>query len=250
LERQPITFVLVHGGFSGGFAWTKVANLLRRSGHDVFTPSLTGLGERRHLLSKDISLSTHVEDIRSLIELYDLWGVVLVGHSISGPVITWVADLVPRRLRRLVYVDAVVVRDRMRIRETIDETRWERRMADIRDSACPDGIPPERVTTTPGADEAFRQWVDERLSPHPLGVYFEPMRLANPNLGNGVPKVYVDCDNPSYPIVEEHKRIVREDGTFEMVRFAADHYPHVTKPEEFTRLLLKLAKPPAGATAR
>ena len=98
------TFVLVHGGFHGGWCWSQVANLLRARGHAVYTP--TGCGERSHLLSRSITLDTFVDDIANVLQWEDLHRVVLVGHSFGGIAITGVADRMPERLRQLVYLDA------------------------------------------------------------------------------------------------------------------------------------------------
>lgn len=102
------TFVLVHGGWRGGWIYRRTADLLRSSGHTVFTPSLAGCGEHHHLLSGDITLSTHITDIVNLAEFEDLSSIILVGHSYGGMVITGVADQIPDRVSELVYVDAVV----------------------------------------------------------------------------------------------------------------------------------------------
>lgn len=105
------TFMLVHGAFHGGWCWKKVLPLLRAVGHEVFTPTLTGLGERAHLLTPTTNLQTHVQDVTAALEYEDLSGVVLVGHSYGGMVITAVAERVPERLRHLVYLDALVPGD-------------------------------------------------------------------------------------------------------------------------------------------
>jgi pimeloyl-ACP methyl ester carboxylesterase len=102
------TFVLVHGAWSGGLIWRNVARTLRKADHDVYTPTLTGLGERRHLLNREIDLDTHVQDILGVIDYEDLSGFVLVGHSYGGMVVTGVADAVPDRVGSLVYLDAFV----------------------------------------------------------------------------------------------------------------------------------------------
>ena len=105
------TFVLVHGGWAGGWQWREIASLLRAAGHDVFTPTLTGLGERVHLASPDVGLDTHIQDILMVLEYEDLHDVILVGYSYSGMVITGVAERAPERLAHLVYLDAYVPRD-------------------------------------------------------------------------------------------------------------------------------------------
>ena len=92
------TFVLIHGAWHGGYAWRHVAPMLRKAGHEVFAPSLTGLGDRSHLSSREVNLETHIQDVVSLIEMEDLSKVVLLGHSYGGMVITGVADRMPGRI--------------------------------------------------------------------------------------------------------------------------------------------------------
>ena len=101
------TFVLVHGAFHGGWCWRPVADILRAAGHTVFTPTLTGLGERLHLLTPEVNLSTHIQDVVSVLEWENLRDVVLVGHSYGGAVVTGVADRVADRIGSIVYLDAV-----------------------------------------------------------------------------------------------------------------------------------------------
>jgi pimeloyl-ACP methyl ester carboxylesterase len=101
-------FVLVHGAFGAATSWRRLAPLLRQGGHDVYAPSLTGLGDRAHLGGPQTDLSTHIKDIVGIIELWDLRDVVLVGHSYGGAVISSVADRVPERIAHLVYLDALL----------------------------------------------------------------------------------------------------------------------------------------------
>lgn len=102
------TFVLVHGAWSGSLIWRNVARALRKAGHEVYTPTLTGLGERKHLCNREIDLDRHIQDILGVIDYEDLSGLVLVGHSYGGMVVTGVADAVPERVGSLVYLDAFV----------------------------------------------------------------------------------------------------------------------------------------------
>ena len=102
------TFVLIHGGWHGGWCWKRVTPYLHAAGHEVYTPTLTGLGERSHLASPETNLSIHIQDVLNVLLYEDLTDIVLVGHSYSGMVITGVADRVPDRVRRLVYLDAFV----------------------------------------------------------------------------------------------------------------------------------------------
>ncbi len=105
------TFVLVHGAWHGGWCWKYVTPLLRAAGHDVFTPTLTGVGERAHLARPDTGLETHIQDIAGVLTYEDLQRVLLVGHSLGGPVITAVADRIAERIAHLIYLDATIPRD-------------------------------------------------------------------------------------------------------------------------------------------
>src|SRR5205809_2952479 len=102
------SFVLIHGAWHGSWCWKRVRRLLQAQGHDVFTPTLTGVGERSHLLSRDVNLETHILDIVNLIRWEELSDIVLCGHSYGGCVISGVADRIPDRIRALVYLDAFV----------------------------------------------------------------------------------------------------------------------------------------------
>jgi pimeloyl-ACP methyl ester carboxylesterase len=103
--------VIVHGGWGGGWEWAAVARVLRERGHDVFTPTLTGMGERAHLGGPEVGLATHVEDVVAVLELEDLHDVVLCGHSYGGMPVSGAADLGAERIALVIYIDALVPSD-------------------------------------------------------------------------------------------------------------------------------------------
>ena len=105
-EGDMATYVLVHGGGHGGWCYRRVAPLLRAEGHEVYTPTMTGLGERAHLLNDEVDLHRHIEDIAAVLEFEDVRDAILVGHSYGGMVITGTADKVAERIGRLVFLDA------------------------------------------------------------------------------------------------------------------------------------------------
>jgi len=111
------TFVLVHGAWHGGWCWSRVARLLRERGHAVHTPTLTGVGERVHLMHRGVNLETHIEDVARVFEAEELSDTVLCGHSYGGMVITGVADRIADRIRSLVYIDAFVAADEQGFRD-------------------------------------------------------------------------------------------------------------------------------------
>jgi pimeloyl-ACP methyl ester carboxylesterase len=173
------TFVLVPGAWLGGWCWRNVAVPLRASGHTVMGATLTGLGERAHLMSPEISLDTHVVDIVNLLHWRDLNNVVLVGHSYGGMVITAVAERVPNRIRRLVYLDASVPRDG----ESNDDVIGPRMAAQLRASAASGGkdwqVPPAQYVAERLSDPPLRSWVERRLTPHPLRPFGDRVQLRS-----------------------------------------------------------------------
>ena len=141
LSLETITFVLVHGTGHGGWCWKFVRRILEGQGHCVYTPTLTGCGERSHLLHPDIGLETHIRDIVNVLEWEELEGVVLVGHSYGGCVVSGVADRAKGRLRHLVYLDTVILSDGESLIGSRRQISDAQRDADVerRRSMAPDG---------------------------------------------------------------------------------------------------------------
>jgi pimeloyl-ACP methyl ester carboxylesterase len=169
------TFILVHGGFHGGWCYSRVAAKLRAQKHEVYTPTLSGLGERAHLASQPINLATHVQDIVAVMESYDLCDVILCGHSYAGMVITGVAGQVGERIRTLFYLDAAVPEDGQ---SAFDMLGPERAMLML-DSAGESG------TAIPSFGAAAFQvnpidlaWVDKQCTPHPIGCFIQKLRYT------------------------------------------------------------------------
>ncbi len=185
------TFVIVHGAWGGGWEWTPVAGLLRQRGHDVFTPTLTGLGERTHL-GRDIGLADHIADVMAVLEFEALRDVVLCGHSYGGMVVTGVADRVADCIRQLVYLDALVPTHGQAVLDLVpDEFAQE-----LQRSAQgePDQRMPLPQALLPPHDLLPGDRVPAyvaRLRPHPLGTFTEPVRLSG--AGDALPRAYVRC---------------------------------------------------------
>ena len=164
-------FVLVHGGFHGGWCWRKVRPLLVRAGHEVHTPSLTGLGDRAHLLSPSIDLETHVRDVAAVLESEDLREVVLVGHSYGGVVVTGAADRAPERVARLVLVDSPTPAPGKSYLDLVPALQsW----VDSEGWSLP-AWGPEAFGVTEAADIAF---MAARLTPHPAATLKQPLALG------------------------------------------------------------------------
>lgn len=171
------TFVLVHGAWHGGWCWKRVRRALQAQGHEVFTPTLTGLADRSHLLTPEVNLETHILDVVSLLRWEELTDVVLCGHSYGGAVVSGVADRVPERLRALVYLDAFVPED--------GESLADHRGDDTRRPSAPAAGNTAGTPTVPpysaemfGVNPADRAWVDRLLTPQPLACFLHPLRLT------------------------------------------------------------------------
>jgi pimeloyl-ACP methyl ester carboxylesterase len=172
------TFVIVHGGWGGGWEWTPVARRLREMGHEVFAPTLTGLGERAHLGS-GVGLSDHVADVLALWEFEELEDVILCGQSYGGMVVTGVADQVADRIRLLVYLDAFVPEDGQALRDLVsDEFRGA--IDEVAAAGGDPGFPfPEELWPPEGSlPEEVRASYLARMRPHPVGTMTEAIRLS------------------------------------------------------------------------
>jgi pimeloyl-ACP methyl ester carboxylesterase len=170
------SFVLVHGGWHGGWCYRRVAQILIKAGHDVFTPTLTGLGERSHLLGPDITLDTHITDVLNVIKWEGLSDVVLCGHSYGGVVVTGVADAIADHLSAVVYLDALVIEDGQSAMSILTEAR---RSTLLHDAAMHGGgiaVPPPSPELW-GVNQHDLEWVRRNLTPHPLASLQQQIRL-------------------------------------------------------------------------
>ncbi|MDB5725493.1 MAG: alpha/beta hydrolase [Novosphingobium sp.] len=232
------TFVLVHGGGHGGWCWQPVARRLRAKGHEVHAPSLTGLGDRRHLLSIDIDLLTHVEDVVSLLFHEDLSDVILVGHSYGGMVITGVADALAQRIKRLVYLDAAIPRAGESL---LDTSPGLEQFNDVR---IVDGVPlglwPENVIgPVYGLHGALAQWALPRLSPHPWRTFETQLVLQNEAGLQKIPRAIINCAGSlARRTAETRSRWL--DGDF-VREVDYGHDLMLTEPAAVSRLLLEIA---------
>jgi pimeloyl-ACP methyl ester carboxylesterase len=171
-------FVLVHGGFGGSWQWREVIKPLWAAGHEVYAPSLTGLGERAHLANPEINLSTHVQDVVSEITCSDLQNVILVGHSYGGMVITGVADRIPERVSQLVYLDALVPEDGQSYTDLIGPVAAAGLLQAVQ--AYGDGW------------KLYNDDPDPRWTPQPVQTGLEKLSLKNPAAAR-LPRVFISC---------------------------------------------------------
>ena len=235
---QPRTYVLVHGAWHGGWCWRRVADRLKSEGHRVFSPTLTGLGERAHLLTREVSLETHIADVVGLLEAEELEDVVLVGHSYGGIVITGVAAREKSRLWQLIYLDAAIVEDGASWSSlSPPEVALARRKA-AKESSGGLSIPAPEAAVFGLADRDDLEWVQRRLTPHPFAAYDQTLRWGGP-VGNGLPKVYVDCIEPAYAGLAAVKERYRGKPGWTFVELKTGHDAMVSAPAETAQILLR-----------
>src|SRR5262249_11940425 len=231
------TYVLVHGAWHGGWCWRAVADGLHSLGHRVTTPTLTGLGERKHQLTKDITLDTFVADIVNHIEAEELDDIILVGHSLGGAVITGAADRIPERIRHLVYLDGAILENGRSVFSTMpaDIVAARRKLVAEVGQGVFMPTPAPTAFGVPAGHPAT-DWVARRMTPHPVGTYESPLKLDNP-VGNGRPCTYVACTNPPHRPVEDARRWAKAQADWNWQELATAHDCMVTAPADVAALL-------------
>lgn len=235
-NKRP--FVLVHGACHGGWCWKKLTPLLRAAGHEVYTPTQTGLGERSHLLQPGLGLDVFFEDIANMILWEDLHEVILVGHSFGGITITALADRMPGRISQLVYLDSLIVQDG---ESPFDILPPEVARARQEESLATSGgltmavPPPEMFGVT---DPADAQWLRERCTPHPMSTYEDRLPLRHPT-GNGLPTTYIAV-TPYYGPTTSSREYAQSRNDWTYIEMQAGHDAMVTHPQELARLLLAI----------
>jgi pimeloyl-ACP methyl ester carboxylesterase len=236
------TFVLVHGAWHGGWCWRRVADVLRARGHRVFAPSLTGLGDRAHLFSKDISLQTHVEDVLSVVETEELSDFVLVGHSYAGMVISGVADTLRERVSHYVYLDAHVPSDMFPGASfswsglDTPEMR-EARLKSVHERAKGSALPPPPPSAFAVTEPSDVTWLQRHLRPMPVQTYLGSFTFKSSG-SNGLKRTYIAAIKPPYAtLVSTHNRI-RGDRAWSFTTIEAGHDSMVTAPDELASLLM------------
>ena len=236
--RESRTFVLVHGAWHGGWCWRRVADLLSAAGHRVFTPTLTGLGERSHLMSPSITIDTHVDDIYNLMRFERLSNVCLVGHSYAGTPISLVAEKMEAQISSFVFLDAFVAEDG----ETPLDLVTAHVQADIRAAIARGEVsraaPPASYFKL--QSPADIEWVDALMTPQPNGVWASPIRLSGAR-DRIAKRAYVRAGlypNPNFDAAMEKQR-TRAGWRIEVL--PGGHDLMVDVPQALADLLVDLA---------
>jgi pimeloyl-ACP methyl ester carboxylesterase len=235
------TYVLVHGGAHGGWCYQAVARLLRSNGHDVYCPTLTGLGERSHLLHPDIDLDMHITDVVNVLRYEDLRDVILAGHSYGGMVITGVADRALDRVGQLVYLDAALPVSG----ESLVDVAPGPMLAAREEARVVEGV---ELVLFPGGssdvhygvtDPELGAWMKDKLTPHPWKCFDQPLVLGNGDAVRRMPRTIVNCTPTLATGFQVHQeRLFDADRVWEI---DTGHDLMITEPEQVAELLERLA---------
>jgi pimeloyl-ACP methyl ester carboxylesterase len=236
-QAERKTFVLVHGSSAGGWCYRRVADLLERQGHKVFAPTLTGLGERSHLMSGMITLDTHITDVVNVIRWESLESVVLVGHSYGGWIISGVAEQVEKKIASIVFLDAFMPENGQRVLDT----NSPRSRAEIEDALKRAEVsrPPPHPSVWK-VNEQDQAWVKEKFTAQPIGVAFTPIRLTGAR-DRIAKKTYVRAlgyDNSNF---EKAYAKVKADPTWRTFEMPCGHEVMIDMPERTAEILLAVA---------
>jgi pimeloyl-ACP methyl ester carboxylesterase len=234
------TYVLVHGSWLGGWSWDRVRPALEEAGHRVFTPTLAGMGERRHLAAPHVGVSVHIREIVELMEREDVTDAILVGHSYGGMVIAGAGGLVPGRVERLCYVDGLLPRSGQSAFDLVPLMRDHF-------SQSPPGRPWLSSPVDPALfgvnDESDHRWLRERVTPVPRRTVEEALPDVDDTAREAIPTTYVHC--VGVPFLNETADVAARRGMRVITLKGIGHLSLVTHPEVLARELLTLASSPA-----
>jgi pimeloyl-ACP methyl ester carboxylesterase len=221
------TVVLAHGAWSAAWAWKKMRPLFRKAGHEFFSPTYTGLGERAHLARPDIDLSTHVQDVLAVLEIEDLKDVTLLGHSYGGMVATGVADKAPGRIARVVYIDAFAPKDG----QSLFDLLGPKGEAHMRAGAAKDGdgwkLPLNPMPPDTSPEDAA--WAVPKRRPQPIKTFEEKIKLTS---GTFPPRHYIYAKkNGPGDVFRQFAERARSEPGWTCHEIDASHNPHITCPD-------------------
>ncbi len=238
-------FLLVHGAWHGAWCWQRVLPGLFQAGHRAHAVTLTGVGERAHLLHPSIDLETHITDVMAAMDAEEMHEVVLVVHSYAGMLGTAVADRRPERLRHLVYLDAVLPKPGESWSSTHASATRNARIA--ASQADPLHAFPAPDPSVFGLSDADHDWVQRRQTPHPGGPYtqildFDPQRVAS------VPRTFINCTTPPLGTIDVSRLRMLDpkfwDGTWlpgsQVLEMHTGHDPMVSDPQGLVKHLFSL----------
>ena len=238
MKNNKPHFLLIHGAWHGGWVWNEISEILRYQRYSVSTPTLTGLGEKKHLLSSKITIETFIEDIVNHIIFENLNNIILVGHSFAGSVISGVADRLKDRIQKLIYFDAMILIDGQKPFDISPKETVEQRIELAKKFGNNISIPAPSADAFGVFDIKKSLLLEEKLTPHPLSAFQSKLILKN-EVGNGIPLSYIFCTKPVYKSLESSREVVRK-MKWPIFELNAGHDAMLTHPKETLNLLMKI----------
>ena len=238
MKNNKPHFLLIHGAWHGGWVWNEISEILRYQRYSVSTPTLTGLGEKKHLLSSKITIETFIEDVVNHIIFENLNNIILVGHSFAGSVISGVADRLKDRIQKLIYFDAMILIDGQKPFDITPKETVEQRIELAKKFGNKISIPAPSAGAFGVFDVKKSLLLEEKLTPHPLSAFQSKLILKN-EVGNGIPLSYIFCKKPIYKSLESSREVVRK-MKWPIFELNAGHDAMLTHPKETLNLLMKI----------
>jgi pimeloyl-ACP methyl ester carboxylesterase len=238
-QAAPRTFVLVHGAYEGGWIWRYTADLLRAKGHKVHTPTLTGLGERSHLMSGLINLDTHITDVVNVIKWERLENIILVGHSYAGWVISGVAERALPKISSIVYLDAFFPEDGQRGLDLNSPGSRAAVLAAVERNEVSRAADYSR-DNSPMMTAKDREWLVGMATPHPIGVSLQPLRLTGAR-EKVAKKSYIRARGYPMPTYDAHYTKLQSDKSWRLYEVPCGHSVMIEMPERLTEILQEVA---------
>ena len=231
------TFVLVHGAWHGGWCWRRVADLLEAKGHKVFAPTLTGLGERSHLMNAGINLDTHIMDVVNVIKWEDLDDVVLAGHSYGGWPVSGAIEQIGDRVSSVIYLDAFIPENGQRSLDTASDFARKGAMEAMAKGEVSRKGPP---ASTFHVNEKDQAWVDSKLTPQPIGLMLQPIKLTGA-LERVARKTYIRAPQYPQPSFDKYYQAKKADPSWRTYELPCGHDVMVDMPDRLVEILLEVA---------
>jgi pimeloyl-ACP methyl ester carboxylesterase len=239
MKNHKTTYILVHGAWHGSWCWKRVRAALQSAGHNVFTPTLTGLGERSHLNSAAVDLSTHIADVVNLIQWEELSDVVLCGHSYAGAVIAGVADQIPARIRALVFLDGFLLENGESLMDVLpsEVTQILRDQAKATGEGWKSNPVPAHILGVRDPDDVA--WVDAQCTPQPIATFEQPITLTG-NFESIQDIAYVFPTERHPNLLLSHERAQAKGWKIRTIDNSG-HEIMIDRPQELAEFLLEYA---------
>lgn len=235
-QVRPKTFVLVHGSWHGGWCWRRVVDILERAGHKVYAPTLTGLGERSHLMSGLITLDTHVTDVANVIQWENLENIVLVGHSYAGFVVSGVAERVLPSISSIVFLDAFLPENGQRVVDLAPPELQAITLSAAAKHEVGRPVPPAKAFQVNDKDQV---WVDSKLTQQPTAVSLQPIVLTGAR-DKITQKTYIRATGSPNPLFDRYYERLKSDSGWRTYAVPSGHDVMVDMPDRLSEILLEV----------